>query len=128
MAEARAVKWKSMKNKSFIRLPPDEDSLRQHCLRANYLAYLVRHSSLKHHPLPIGHGWELVDGHCHPVRYTQPALPTHQPASRPVEDSEEDESEYDCDEKKNYDVQSRRWDTSDSSDLESSEAECSDLD
>ncbi|XP_042559402.1 polyunsaturated fatty acid lipoxygenase ALOX15B-like [Clupea harengus] len=42
MAEARAVKWKSMKNKSFIRLPPDEDSLRQHCLRANYLAYLVR--------------------------------------------------------------------------------------
>ena len=128
MAEARAVKWKSMKNKSFIRLPPDEDSLRQNCLRANYLPYLVRHPSLKHHPLPIGHGWQLVDGHCRPVRYTQPALPTHLPASRPVEDSEEDESEYDCDEKKNDDVQSRRWDTSDSSDLESSEAECSDLD
>ena len=28
MAEARAVKWKSMKKKSFIHLPPDEDSLR----------------------------------------------------------------------------------------------------
>ena len=64
MAEARAVKWKSMKNKSFIRLPPDEDSLHQHCLGANYLAYLVRHPSLKHHPMPIGHGWELVDGRC----------------------------------------------------------------
>ena len=64
----------------------------------------------------------------HDNSYTQPALPTHLPASRPVEDSEEDESEYDCDEKKNDDVQSRRWDTSDSSDLESSEAECSDLD
>ena len=66
----------------------------------------------------------------HDNSYTQPALPTHLPASRPVEDSEDNESEYDCDEKKNYDVQSRRWamDTSDSSDLESSEAECSDLD
>ena len=35
-AEARAAKWKRMKNKSFIRLPPDADSLRQHCLRASY--------------------------------------------------------------------------------------------
>ena len=55
-AEARATKWKQMKNKSFIRLPPDADSLHQHCLRANYLAYLVRHPSLKHHPSPLGHG------------------------------------------------------------------------
>ena len=38
MAEARAVKWKTMKSKSFIRLPPDPDSLHQHCLCANYLA------------------------------------------------------------------------------------------
>ena len=29
MADAHAVKWKSMKKKSFIRLPPDADSLRQ---------------------------------------------------------------------------------------------------
>ena len=35
MAEARSVKWKSMKKKSFIHHPPDEDSLRHHCLRAN---------------------------------------------------------------------------------------------
>ena len=38
MAEARAAKWKTMKSKSFIRLPPDPDSLHQHCLCANYLA------------------------------------------------------------------------------------------
>ena len=66
MADARAAKWKTMKNKSFIRLPPYADSLRQHCLRANYLAYLVRHPSLKHHPSPVGHGWELVCGRCPP--------------------------------------------------------------
>ena len=60
MAEARASKWKAMKRKSFIRLPPDADSLRQHCLRANYLAYLVRHPTLKDHPSPLRHGWELA--------------------------------------------------------------------
>ena len=62
MAEARAAKWKKTKNKSFIRLPPDGDSLHQHCLRANYLAYLVRHPALKHYLSPLGHGWDLVDG------------------------------------------------------------------
>ena len=66
MADARAAKWKTMKNKSFIRLPSYADSLRQHCLCANYLAYLVRHPSLKHHPSPVGHGWELVCGRCPP--------------------------------------------------------------
>ena len=55
MADARAAKWKTMKKKSLIRLPPYADRLRQHCLRANYLAYLVRHPSLKHHPSPVGH-------------------------------------------------------------------------
>ena len=49
MAEARAVKWKSMKKKHFIHLPPDEDSLRQHCLRVNYL---VRHHSPEEPPFP----------------------------------------------------------------------------
>ena len=106
--------------------PPDADSLRQHCLRANYLAYVVRHPSLKRHPSPIGQGWELVGGRCRPVRHTQPALPMHLPASRPAEVSGKDESEYDEDE--NDDVQSRRGNVSDFDDLESSEAECSDSD
>ena len=46
MAEAHTAKWRMMKEKSFIRLPPDADSLRQHCFRDNYLAYLIRHPSL----------------------------------------------------------------------------------
>jgi len=31
MAEARSFKWKTLKNKAFILLLPDEESLRQHC-------------------------------------------------------------------------------------------------
>lgn len=72
MGEARAAKWNRMK-KSLMRLHPNADSLCQHCLRANYLAYLVRH------PSPLGHGWELVGGRCRPVHQTRPALPTHLP-------------------------------------------------
>ena len=49
--------------------PADGDSLHQHRLRANYLAYLARHPALKHHPSPLGHGWDLVDGRCRPVRH-----------------------------------------------------------
>ena len=105
-------------------------------LRANYLAYLVRHPSKKHHPSPLGHGWELVGGHCRPVRHTQPGLPTHLPASGPAEESDEDESEVDDseeDESKeggegNDYVQGRREDSSDSDDSEFSETECSDSD
>jgi len=70
MAEAHAVKWKTLKSKSLISFPPDADSLRQHCLCANYLAYLERHPSKKHHILPLGHGWELVGGRCCSVRHT----------------------------------------------------------
>ena len=94
---ARAAKWKAMKKKSFIHLPPDVDSLRQHCLRANYLAYLVHHPSLEDHPSPLGHGWELASGQCSPVRHTRPALPTHFPEPELSEDSEEDESDEDND-------------------------------
>ena len=93
MADARSAKWKVLKNKSFILLPPDADSLRQHCLRANYLAYIIRHPSLKSHPSPLGHGWELVGGRCRPVRHTRPSLPRHLPAVGPSEEIEEDDSE-----------------------------------
>ena len=72
------MKWKKTKNISFACLPPDAKSLHQHWLRANYLAHLVLHSSLKCHPSPLGHGWELVGGCCCPVHHTQPAdLPVH---------------------------------------------------
>ena len=36
MAEARTMNWKKMKNKTFACLPPDADSLHQHCFHANY--------------------------------------------------------------------------------------------
>ena len=89
-------------DKTFIRLPPDTDSLRQHCLHSNYLAYLVRHPS---HPSPLGHVWELVGGHCHPVRHMRPALPLHLPASGPAEERDGDERENDDEE---GDLESRR--------------------
>ena len=123
IAETPATKRKKMKNKSFIRLPPDANSLHQHCLRANYLPYIMRHPSLKHHPSPFGHGWELVGVRCRSVCLTRPALPTHLPAPRPVEESGEGDSE----EEGGYDVQ-RRADPFESDDPESSEADCSDSD
>ena len=64
------------------------DSLRQHCLRANYLAYLVHHPSLKDHPSPLGHDWELA---CRAVCHTRPTLPTQLPEPELSEDSGEDE-------------------------------------
>ena len=102
MAEACtkcSMKWKKMKNIPFSRLPPYADSLRQHCLHANYLAYLVHHPSLKRHPSPLGHGWEVVGGHSHSICHTWPALPMHLPAPGPAEESEEDESKEDEEEK-----------------------------
>lgn len=122
MAEARSAKWKTLKNKTFVLLPPDADSLRQHCLRANYLAYIVRHPSLKSHPSPVGHGWELVGGRCRPVRHTRPALPTHLPVLGPAEESEEEDSDEGDD-----DVLSKMRESSDSqdSDSDSSQSECS---
>ena len=104
-------------------LPQDSDSLRQHCIRANYLAYLVRHPFTKHHPSPLGHGWELVDGRCRPVRHTRPALPTHLPVLEPAEDSDEENSD-----EGDNDAQSRGMDSSESEDSESDETELSDSD
>jgi len=82
-----------MKKKSFLRIPSDTDYRRQHFICANYSTYLVLHPLLKNSP--IGHGWELVDGFCHPVRHTRPALPVHLPTIRleTAEKSEEDEHE-----------------------------------
>ena len=44
-------------------------------MRANYLAYIQRHAELRNHPSPIGHGWEMMNSHCRPVRYTKLDLP-----------------------------------------------------
>ncbi|CAB3976667.1 Hypothetical predicted protein [Paramuricea clavata] len=87
---ARAAKWKGQKNKSLMRLPPDSDSLKQHILRANYLAYIQRHPELRTHPSPVGHGWELINGCCKPVRHTQPPLPLTLSNTLPPHDSDID--------------------------------------
>ena len=73
--QARVSKWHKLKNKSTIRLPPDDDSLNLHMERSNYLTYCQLHYNLQEHPSPIGHGWELVNGKCRPVRHILPPLP-----------------------------------------------------
>ena len=75
IGEARAAKWRTQKKKRTIRLLPNSDSLQQHLIRANYLAFLLRHFHLKRHSSPIGQGWHVVDGLCLTARSTQPPLP-----------------------------------------------------
>ncbi len=85
----------------------------------------MRHPSLKHHPSPLGHGWELVDGRCRPVRHTRTALPTHLPTPGAAEEDDRDERNEDDEEEGDDAVQRRRGDSSESDDSESSEEECS---
>ena len=67
---AHATKWKRLKKKSSMCLLPDDDNLEQHIKCSNVLAYVQCHPDLRRHPSPIGHGWELVNGCCKPVRHT----------------------------------------------------------
>ena len=73
--QARASNWQQMKKKSTIRLPPDDDPLNLHVERTNYTYYCQLHYSLFDHSSTIGHGWELVNGKCRPVRYSRSPLP-----------------------------------------------------
>ena len=77
VAQARALKWQKRKRKLTSRLPPDDESLELHCMRANYLAYTQIHHSLINHPSAIRHGWNMVNGKCHAVRYRIPTLPSN---------------------------------------------------
>ena len=58
----RAEKWRCQKKKSPTRLPPDDDCLKQHIMRANFLAYIRRHPQLRDHPSPVGYGGTFVSG------------------------------------------------------------------
>ena len=64
----------------------------------------MRHPSLK----LLGHGWEQVDGRCHPIRHTLPTLLVHLLATGPAEESEEDENEDDDKEEGDDVIQRRR--------------------
>ena len=84
---------------------------------------------MKHHPSPLGHGWELVDGRCRPVRHTRLALATHLPAPGPTARKMRTRTRRAkmLNEEGDGDVQ-RSGDSSESDDSESSEEECSDMD
>ena len=95
------------------------DSLRQHCLRVNYLAYLVHRPSLKDHPSPLlgASQWSLSC--CLPHTST---LPTQLPEPELSEDSEEDE---DNDDEEDNCVPRRCDDSSGTDSIDStSDAEC----
>ena len=58
-----------------MHLPPGDVSLNLHIIHVNYLASIQRHPELRNHPPPILHGWEMINGHCRPIRYTHVDLP-----------------------------------------------------
>ena len=78
LAEARASKWRVMKRKSTLRIPPDEDSHMMKVKRANYQVYVLKNfAEPDAPPSPLDHGWCIQDGKCVPLRYSKPARPTH---------------------------------------------------
>ena len=56
-------------------------------------SFIIEIPSLKDHPSPQGHGWELTSGRCRPVCQTHPALPAHLPEPELMKDSEESKNE-----------------------------------
>ena len=74
------------------RLPPDEDTVGNHCERVNYLSFCLKHFDLLKHPSPIGHGYVHMNGRCRPVRYNRPAMPERVDVHYDTVVSESDES------------------------------------
>ena len=73
--QARSSRWHKLKKKNTVRLPPDNDSLKHHIKRTNFITYCQKHYNMQDHPSPINNGWEIINGKCRPVRYTVPPLP-----------------------------------------------------
>ena len=81
-----------------MRLMPGNDTLEHICMQTNYLAYCQKNFNMTHHPSPIGNGWAMVNGRCHPIRNSIPALPDNISSgliSSTDESSEESGSEDD---------------------------------
>ena len=89
-----------------MRLLPDDDSLEQHIKRANFLAYIQHHPDLKRYPSPIGHGCELVNGCCRPVRHTKPALLILLQVQSTQQDGYDSDSESESQSECDYDTES----------------------
>ena len=100
LAELRAAKWRAQQEKSTTRLPSDSDSFQLHLKRINYLSFIQKHPIFQFHPSPLGHGWQLVDGLCLPVRYDLPALPSSIPVTLNMTDDEERDMDSKCDSEK----------------------------
>lgn len=99
LAQARAKKWKSMKNKTTLGLPPDEDTFRQHLLRANYQAKIWYDFEKPSAPAdPQQHGYSYNGQHLSPVCHTKIAcpdvLPSPESEESDVEDSDESFSDF----------------------------------
>ena len=74
--EARTRKWKSMKNKTTMRLPPDRDSFEQHVLRANHQAQIwFNFNRCEEPPNPLNNGYRIQDNYLLPLPYTKECLP-----------------------------------------------------
>jgi len=75
LCEARARKWQQLRHYDSARLPPDEDSFRQHCLRSHLQAYEYKNARLAKRLISTNFGWESHQDGLHPVMHTIPALP-----------------------------------------------------
>ena len=63
IAESRSLVWRRMKKKLTQRLPPDEDTLRGHIQRCNYVIFMNLHyNSPCAIESPSYHGWISQDG------------------------------------------------------------------
>ena len=77
IAEARAKMWRGTKNKTTLRLPPDEDSFIQHLLRANYQAKIWCEFGIPDGPQnPLDHGYKLDGLLVLPNPHTKEACPS----------------------------------------------------
>ncbi|XP_063222022.1 uncharacterized protein LOC134530774 isoform X1 [Bacillus rossius redtenbacheri] len=75
LCEARERKWRQLRHYDSARLPPDEDSFRQHCLRSHLQAYEYKNARLLKQLPPTNFGWERHKDGLRPVTHTIPALP-----------------------------------------------------
>ena len=76
IAESRSLVQRRMKKKLTQRLPPDEDTLRGHIQRCNYVIFMNLHyNSPCAIESPSYHGWISQDRVHVPRRYQKPALP-----------------------------------------------------
>ena len=87
ISESQALKWKLQKNRSILRLPPEDDSLELHLVRANCLTYIQKNYWLTVHPSPIGNGWKSVNRKCRAHRYRNPELPVTSQLNPQLDDS-----------------------------------------